>query len=35
VTDPTYGVLKVTPYRIDLLAGADMMAGKGPTMWKA
>ena len=35
VTDPSFGVLKITPYRVDLLAAQDMMAGKGPTVWKA
>jgi general stress protein 26 len=34
VTDPSFGVLKLTPFRIDLLAGADMMAGKPATVWK-
>jgi hypothetical protein len=28
-------VLKITPYRVDLLAAQDMMAGKGSTVWKA
>jgi general stress protein 26 len=35
VTDPTYGVLKLTPTRIELWAGHDMMSGKPPTVWKA
>ena len=35
VTDPTYGVLKITPYRVDLLGAQQMMAGKGPTVWRA
>lgn len=35
VTDPAFGVLKLTPHRVEVLAGADMAAGKGPTVWKA
>jgi general stress protein 26 len=35
VTDPTFGVLKLTPYRIELLTGAEMMQGKRPLVWKA
>lgn len=32
---PDYGVLKLTPTRIDLLAAKDMMAGNAPTVWRA
>jgi general stress protein 26 len=35
VTDPTYGVLKITPYRVDLLGAQEMMQGKGSTVWRA
>jgi general stress protein 26 len=30
-----YGVLKLTPTRVELWAGQDMMSGKPPTVWKA
>jgi general stress protein 26 len=33
--DPGYGVLKLTPTRIDLWAGQDMMQGRPPTVWRA
>lgn len=35
VGDPSYGVLKLTPFRVDLLAAQEMMAGKGSTVWQA
>jgi general stress protein 26 len=35
VTDPDFGVLKITPHRIDLLGAQEMMAGKGALVWKA
>ncbi len=35
VTDPDFGVLKVTPFRVDLLGVQEMMAGKGATVWQA
>jgi general stress protein 26 len=35
VTDPTYGVLKLTPRRIELWTGQDMATGKPPTVWTA
>jgi general stress protein 26 len=35
VTDPSYGVLKLTPYRIDLLGAQEMTAGKSATVWRA
>jgi general stress protein 26 len=35
VTDPTFGVLKLTPSRIELWTAADMAAGKRPTIWTA
>jgi general stress protein 26 len=33
--DPTYGLLKLTPWRIELFALADMFAGKKPQIWHA
>jgi general stress protein 26 len=33
--DPGYGVLKLTPTRIELWAGQDMLQGRPPTVWKA
>ena len=33
--DSSYGVLEITPYRIDLLGAQQMMAGKGSTVWQA
>ena len=35
VSDPGYGVLRLTPTRIELWAGQDMLQGKPPTVWKA
>ena len=35
VTDPGYGVLRLTPTRVELWAGQDMMQGRPPTVWKA
>ncbi|MGH7289864.1 MAG: pyridoxamine 5'-phosphate oxidase family protein, partial [Myxococcota bacterium] len=35
VGDPTFGVLKLTPFRIELLTGAEMATGQGPKVWKA
>ncbi len=35
VTDPGFGVLKLTPSRIELWTGAEMATGKPPTIWKA
>ena len=35
VTDPTYGVLKITPARVDLLGAQEMAAGTGAITWKA
>ncbi len=35
VSDPGYGVLKLTPTRIELWAGQDMLTGKAPAVWKA
>ena len=29
-----YGVLKLTPTRVELWAGQDMMLGRPPTVWK-
>ena len=33
--DPTYGLLKLTPWRIELFALADMFSGKEPQIWHA
>jgi general stress protein 26 len=35
VTDPTFGVLNLTPRRIELWTGAEMASGKPPTVWTA
>ena len=35
VGDPTFGVPKLTPRRIELWNGPDMASGKPPTLWKA
>jgi general stress protein 26 len=35
VDDPTYGLLKLTPWRIELFALNDMFVGKQPQVWKA
>jgi general stress protein 26 len=35
VTDLTYGVLKITPYRVDLFGAQEMTQGKGRTVWRA
>jgi len=35
VRDPSYGVLRLTPHRIDLLGAQEMTAGKGATVWRA
>jgi general stress protein 26 len=32
---PDYGVLKLTPLRVELWAGQDMMQGRPPTLWRA
>ena len=32
--DPTYGVLKLTPWRIELSSIMDMMSGKEPQVWR-
>jgi len=32
---PEYGVLKLTPTRVELWAGQDMMQGNPPTVWRA
>ena len=34
-TDPGYGVLRLTPTRIELWAGQDMLQGRPPTVWRA
>jgi general stress protein 26 len=33
--DPGYGVLRLTPTRVELWAGQDMLQGRPPTVWKA
>jgi general stress protein 26 len=33
--DPEYGLLKLSPWRIELTAIADVMAGKPPLVWRA
>ncbi len=35
VTDPSFGVLKLTPRRIELWTGAEMQSGKPPKVWQA
>jgi general stress protein 26 len=35
VDDPTYGLLKLTPWRIELFALNDMFVGKQPQVWRA
>ena len=32
---PDYGVLELTPLRVELWAGQDMMQGRPPTVWRA
>jgi len=32
--DPGYGVLKLTPWRIELYSLADLASGKPPTVWR-
>jgi general stress protein 26 len=32
--DPTYGVLKLTPWRIEISSIMDMMSGKEPQVWR-
>jgi len=34
-TEPAYGVLRLTPTRIELWAGQDMLQGRPPTVWRA
>ena len=33
-TDPTYGVLKLIPWRIEVSSIMDMMSGKEPQVWR-
>lgn len=33
--DPTYGLLKLTPWRIELWGLTDLMTGKEPQVWRA
>ena len=33
--DPTYGLLKLTPWRIEISSIIDMMSGKPPLVWHA
>ncbi len=35
VEDPTFGVLKLTPTRIELWTGQELMAGTPPKVWRA
>lgn len=35
VGDPGFGVLKLTPSRVELWTGQEMATGKPPTVWKA
>jgi general stress protein 26 len=35
VDDATFGVLKLTPTRIELWTGEELMAGKPPKVWRA
>ena len=32
--DPDYGLLKLTPWRIELSALGDMMRGQPPRVWR-
>jgi general stress protein 26 len=32
--DPTYGALKLTPWRVELYSLQDLMQGKQPTVWR-
>ncbi len=32
--DPTYGVLKLTPWRIEMWSLNDLVAGKSPVVWR-
>ncbi len=34
-TDPAFGALKLTPWRIELFSLQDLMQGKGPRVWRA
>lgn len=34
VEDPSYGLLRLTPWRIELSALGEMMQGKGPRVWR-
>ncbi len=33
-TSPEFGVLKLTPWRVELFGIGDMMSGKAPRVWK-
>ena len=33
--DPSFGLLKLTPWRIELYALADLPAGRAPVVWRA
>jgi general stress protein 26 len=33
--DAGFGVLRLTPHRVELWAGQDMLEGRPPTVWKA
>ena len=33
--DPSYGLLKLTPWRIEISSIMDMMSGKPPLVWRA
>ena len=35
VEDPTFGVLRLTPTRIELWTGEELMAGTPPKVWRA
>jgi general stress protein 26 len=35
VDDPAYGLLKLTPWRIELFALKDLATGAGPQVWRA
>jgi general stress protein 26 len=34
VDDPTYGLLKLTPWRLEVSALSDMMTGQEPKVWR-
>jgi hypothetical protein len=35
VESEEFGVLRLTPRRVELYGIADLMAGRGPTVWRS